>query len=273
MADGSWDTYTPDAPRRRAWGWVFGAVGGALLIAAILIAGLAAVAGNSRAGAWPLVQNVATRLRTDDGALDLYRRNPALKDGYPSEADFLARVREHREGLKLADTAPAEGAEYRVRSSPFNVRVRHRAAGGTWLEVAVAFGGPFRPAPSGEGIFRLSLGRDPKDLRRRVANQDPRSEQDWARFAELGQALGRDGGLAPGVRTVPNDSAAFAALVRQRRAALAALQPEARAAHGSSIRIQDGPFGRSVTVEAALGGDGLLKAAWKDGTLVQVELR
>ena len=26
MADSSWDTYTPDSPRRPAWGWVLGAL-------------------------------------------------------------------------------------------------------------------------------------------------------------------------------------------------------------------------------------------------------
>lgn len=273
MADGSWDTYTPDAPRRRAWGWVLGAVGTVALVAAVLAAGLAAVEGNSRAGAWPLLQNVAARLRTDDGALDLYRRNPALAESYASEADFLARVREHRDGLKLADTAPAEGAAYRVRSSPFDVRVRHLAAGGIWLEVAVAFGGPFRPAPAGEGIFRLNLARDPKDLRRRAASQEQPTGKDWARFVELGRALGRDQGLGSAVRTIPTDAAAFAALVRQRRTALSTLQTEERTASGSSIRIQDGPFGRSVEVQAALEDGGLLKAAWKGETLVRVELR
>lgn len=273
MADGSWDTYTPDAPRRRAWGWVLGAVGGAVLIAAVLVAGLAAVAGHSRSGAWPLVQNVATRLRTDDRARDLYRRNPALAESYPSEADFLDRVRAFRGGLRLADTAPAAGPEYRVSSSPFEVRVRHRTAGGTWLEVAVAFGGPFRPTPAGEGIFRLNLAQDAKDLRRRAVDRELRTGKDWARFAELGRTLGRGDGLAAEVLRVPADAAAFAALAHQRQAALSALQPQERAAHGSNIRIQDGPFGRSVAVEATLEDGGLLKAAWKGDTLVRVELR
>ncbi len=173
MADSSWDTYTPDAPRRPAWGWVLGALGGAILIGAVLVAGLAAVARGSRSGAWPLVQNVVTRLRTDDRALDLYRRNPALAERYATEADFLARVREFRDGLRLAESEPAPGPEFRVSSSPFDVRVRHRAAGGTWIEVGMAFGGPFRPAPPGEGLVRLNLAKDPKDLRRRSAPRAP----------------------------------------------------------------------------------------------------
>lgn len=282
MADNSWDTYTPDAPRRgRAWGKVFAVLGGIVLVVTVLVSALGIAANKSRVSAWPLVKKLANRLQTDQGAKELYGKNPSLVNSYPTEEAFVDRVREFREGLKLPENPPNEGPdEFRVFSSPFDLRVRVKGEGGAWMEVGVDLGGPFRPAPAGEGIFRLNFGKDMRELRRQTQMaMERQSARSWGRFVEVARTLAKEGGLeelsrgSPGLRTVPADRGAFAILARQRREALLAI-PEASMARGpSNIRSRNTPFSRSVEVEATLKDGGKLKALWKSDALEIVELR
>lgn len=280
MPDSSWDTYTPDSSRWRIGGKLLTGLGIGILLLVLLVSTLAMVARNTRSKAWPLVNHVVTRLGTDEQARDLYRRNPALATSYATEEAFLERVRQHREGLKIADAEPAAGPEYRVASGPFGLRVRHRCDAGTWVEVGVEFGGPFRPAPTGEGISRLNLAKEARDLRRQAqAVADQRSAKDWKRFVETCRIIAGDGGSdrlkreSPALKTVPADAAVFTALLQRRRDGLLALPDDPKAQGPHSKRVHRGPFLQSMEIEAGLTGGGSIRIAWRSDTLATVELR
>lgn len=277
MADSSWDTYTADPPHRRIGGKLLTAAGVAIGLVVLVAALLAVAAGAARSRAWPLARGVAARLQSDDQARELFRRNPALADGYGSEEAFVERVREHREGLMLPASQPSQGPEFRVMSSPFEIRVRLKGEGGTWMEVVADLGGPFRPA--GEGIRRLNLAKDPRDLRRQAQlAQDRRFAGDWERFVRVCASLAAEGGPealrrdAAGLQTVPVDAGDFAAKARQRRLELLAIPADRRALGAARVRIHSGPFSRTVEIEAPFPEGGGIRARWRQDQLMELAL-
>ena len=278
MPDSSWDNYTPDSPRWRIGGRLLTGLGIGILLLVLFVSTLALVARNTRSNAWPLLMHVTSQLATDERARDLYRHNPALATTYPTEEAFLDRVREHREGLKLAAAEPAPGPGHRVGSGPFGLRVRHHCEAGTWMEVGVEFSAPFRPVAAGEGIYRLNLAKEARDLRRLAqAAVERRSAQEWKRFVETCQGLVKNGGPEslkrefPTLRTVPADDAAFAALVQRRRDGLLALDPQVQGAFNR--RSHRGPFSQTLEIDAGLSDGGSIRIAWKSDAVVAVELR
>lgn len=279
MADSSWNTYTPDAPQRRAWGRVLAGAG--VVAALVLLFGilLGTAVRHSRASVWPTVKHVVDRLQTDDRARELYRANPALANTYPDEEAFLACVREFRPGLNLPDEAPREGPDYRVRSDPFDFRVRLKTASGNWLEVVVESGGPFKVGREGEGLVMVNLAKEPRDLRRMAKEAAKRrSDQARRRFQELALTLAKDGGHheltrnSPQLRFQPGDVGTFATVAAKHRAALLALADEAGGLPSVQTRIHRGPITSSLEIEATLADGGRLKARWEGELLVKVEL-
>jgi hypothetical protein len=278
VADSSWNTYTPDAPRRRAWGAVLTGLGVLAALALFFGTFMAMTDRQSQASAWPTVKQVVDRLQSDDRSRELYRANPALANTYPNEDAFLACVREFRPGLHLPDAAPPKGPDYRVRSDIFDFSVRIKSPSGIWLEVVVE-GGPFGVGRQGEGLVMVNLGKEIKDLRRTVREAaERRSAQAWLRFRALAQTLARDGSFqelartSPQLSLQPGDAGAFAGLAAKRRTALLALPEQAKGLPSVRTRVRQGPFTRTVEIEAALADGGRLKARWKGNQLVKVEL-
>ncbi|MBI4913441.1 MAG: hypothetical protein HY823_11935 [Acidobacteria bacterium] len=282
MSDSSWDTYTPQRPARAWWGpLVLGA--GVLALAVLLFgAGLVFSMRNMHGASWVLVQDLATRLRTEDRARQLYRANPALAEAYGSEEAFLARVRELREGFRPPPQAPREGPDYRVQASPWRLWVRVKAPGGTWLDAVVDHGGPFGQA-RGEGLVRLILARDPEELRSLAKTQvaairAARDSAAWRRFSEAARTLADPGGLerlrqgSGEFQTVPSDPEAFRRILEQRRMALQALPEDPGRVSGRSSRSQRGPFRHAWEGQVSLPQGGLFRARWVNDRLVLVAL-
>jgi hypothetical protein len=258
---------------------VLAAAGIAVGLIVLVAAMLAVAAGTTRSRAWPFARSVAVRLKTDEQARDLFRRNPALADSYSSEEKFIERVREHREGLMLPESEPPQGPEFKIMSSPFEIRIRLKGEGGTWMEVVADLGGPFRPAPAGEGIRRLNLAKDPRDLRRQVQLASGRGVSgDWERFVRVCASLAAEGGPealrrdVAGLQTVPVDAAAFEAMARQRRKELLAIPADRQAMGSARVRIHSGPFSRTVEIEAPFQEGGGIRAQWRQEKLVGLAL-
>jgi hypothetical protein len=119
MQNSNWDTYSeaPAGRRRPPWAKFLIGCGAAALL---LVAGLlgvghwAAHSGRDTvkrfleerverimAEPWRRLAGVVEAVRTDEGALALYRGSPLLKAGHPTEAAFLKSAAEWR--AKLAD--------------------------------------------------------------------------------------------------------------------------------------------------------------------------
>jgi hypothetical protein len=92
MRDSSWDTYTeaPAGRRRPLWAKFLMGCGAAAFLLVGSCVGFAYWATHSGLkGGWGALAEVAGAVQTDEGALALYRDNPLLKGGHPTEEDFL----------------------------------------------------------------------------------------------------------------------------------------------------------------------------------------
>jgi hypothetical protein len=99
MRDSGWDTYgeAPARRRRSPWAKFLMGCGGAALLLVGSCVGLAYwVTRSSVKGAWGALADVADAVQTDEGALALYRDNPLLKGGHPTEEDFLRSAADWR---------------------------------------------------------------------------------------------------------------------------------------------------------------------------------
>ena len=280
MPDSSWDTYTPEPRRWRFGGRLLLAVGVIALALATLIAAMVSFARRNHGSAWRIARAVVERLRTDEGARELYRANPVLADAYPTEEAFLEPVRALRGGLRLPEREPAEGREYRVSTSPFDLGVQVKGEGGTWMALRWEPAGPFREDASGEGIRRLTLAPEASEVRRIEQDQRKlRREHHWARFASTARILAGEDGLrqlqAGGarLRTEPSDPAAFAALLRRRSAALRELPADSVRAKDLAVHSRRNPFRSKLEVSATLADGGFLRLTWNPQDLAEIELR
>lgn len=156
MAKATWDD-EPQPRRTFRWkGWLLGLAIAAGLVA--LLTGVAAGIGTSnRRLAWPLLLNVAGRLQTEEGARDLWQRNPDLADTWGSEEAFLAMARQARAHVqRLPKQEPRNHAEAWMSSGPEQLRVMARVPDGPWLHVyANTVDG------KGEGIWAIHLDEHP----------------------------------------------------------------------------------------------------------------
>jgi hypothetical protein len=156
MADNRWNVPAPARRTRRSLlSWLV--VPLALAAgAAVLVFALVGRATGMRRQAWPLVLALQARLATDDGARDVFRRNPAFAAGYESEAAFLEALQAwRRQGGGLPAREPREDARsYSVHSDPFSLNVAVRGSGGTWMRARFATG-PAAGPEAGEGLMQL----------------------------------------------------------------------------------------------------------------------
>lgn len=276
MRDASWNTYTPEVPTRFP-GWMKGLALAAML-AAVLITVLAGYQQAARRQAWPLAQAVTRRLATDEGTLDLYRKNPALQDTYPTEQAFLGTVQSLRAGLTLPEQEPLrESRGFQTQTGPARIRIRLRGEGGTWMDLVVARRSAFGSVPRGEGILSLRLAGTREGLRAQLDQErEARSERQWQRFRGAAAPLATEDGArlllaSPGLAHLPADPAAFLALRQTRQAGLAAL-PATFAEAQARLVIHGGPFGREVRMACPLPGGGRLALTWKNDRLTGLEL-
>lgn len=96
----SWNRSAPEqrANPWRLWGKILLSLSLAL---ALLVAWGVWHLHRGRTTAWPAFRQVMNRLPSDEGALDLYRRNPALSHAYPTDQAFLEYVRLYRPVLQI----------------------------------------------------------------------------------------------------------------------------------------------------------------------------
>lgn len=276
MPDPSWNTYTPTPPSRFP-GWLK-VLAGLAVAAALLVAVFVTTQVARRRRAWPLARAVAARLATDEGARDLYGKNPDLRDCYPTEQAFLEAVRPLRAGLVLPEREPGrEQRDFILRAGPGVARIRARGEGGTWIDLTVRGRGGFGPPPRGEGISRLLLADSREGLTAQLRRlREAELEPFWQRFRETAAALATEPGARalldrPGLSRAPGDAATFLALCRTRQAGLAALPATRTEAHGR-ITLRSGPFHRDVRMACPLPGGGSLSLAWRDDRLTDVAL-
>jgi hypothetical protein len=246
---------------------------------AILVFALVGRATGLRRQAWPLIQAVHARLATDDGARDLFRKNPACAAGYASEEAFVEAARTWRaKGGSLPAREPQEDQDdYRVSSDPFELSVGIRGSGGAWMRARFATG-PAAGKDAGEGLMQLLFSDSAKGLQ--DAARDTRRQvrmRQYEAFRAVAQSLATDEG-ARGLlrredrlrRAWPSEEA-FLQEVRGWRPHLAAL-PErlAEAEQGgpvqASFRRSHSPLGESRTLEVSHPA-GRWKATWRDGSL------
>jgi hypothetical protein len=129
MQDSNWDSYG-GAPARRGrplWAKLLTGCGGAAVLFVAAAAGLAYWAAHSgrdtvkrfleerveriMAEPWRKLAGVVEAVRTDEGALALYRGSPLLKAGHPTEDAFLKSAAEWRAKLAGFPDAPPQWME------------------------------------------------------------------------------------------------------------------------------------------------------------------
>ena len=166
MSDSSWNTYTPPKPSSRLWVWL-GGCGTVLVSMVLVILALVGWEKQMRTQAWPLARTLVARLATEEGALDLYRKNPALRDTYATEDLFLETVRRYRPGLQLPEQEPPQSRRtLSSRAGPHDLQVFVRGEGGSWMEFIVLRGSSLGMNPQGEGLARLVFADSLKGLDR-----------------------------------------------------------------------------------------------------------
>jgi hypothetical protein len=276
MRDTSWNTYTPTAPSR-SFGWLK-VLAGIAVVLALLIAALVTYQQAARRQAWPLARTIAARLATDEGARDLYAKNPDLHDSYPTEQAFLEAVRPLRAGLALPEQEPGRGRRgFITHVGPGQARIRVRGEGGTWLDLTVRRRGGFGPEPRGEGISSLLLADSREGLMAQLRRlREAEFEPLWQRFRATAAPLATEAGARtlldrPGLSHAPGDAAAFLALRQTRQIGLSALPATRTEAHARLV-THSGPFGRDVRMTCPLSGGGSLGLAWHNDQLTAVEL-
>jgi hypothetical protein len=283
MAETTWNTSAPAKPRRRSFP-VWLAVPLVLILAGAVIGiALAGRATGLRRQAWPLIQAVHQRLATDDGARDIYRKNPLCAEGYPSEEEFVEAARTWR--AKIGTLPAAEPAEsphdYDVSSDPFELTVACRGAAGGWLRARFSTGPATGGREAGEGLSQLVFSDSRKGLQdsARTSRRQARSQQ-WAEFRALLLRLGADDtALAlyraePALRERWRTEQAFLDETRGWRPALTAIpealpDAEANPALRAEFRRSHSPFGQRRAILLHHGG-GVWKVTWRDGALADL---
>lgn len=283
MAESSWNTSAPAKPRRRGFpAWllvpvVFIVAGGAI---AFTLAGRAT---GLRRQAWPLIQAVHQRLATDEGARDIFRKNPVCAEGYGSEEAFVETVRTWRAKVgPLPASEPGESMHaYDVNSDPFELTVACRGQGGGWLRARFVTGPATGGREVGEGLSQLVFGDSLRDLlgSARTARRQSRTRQ-WGEFRVLLMRLGADDtALAlyraePALRQRWATEQAFLDETRGWRPALAALPeaiPDSEQTPGVRVEFRQShsPFGQRRAIRFQHMG-GAWKVSWRDGVLADL---
>lgn len=198
-------------------------LGGIAAIATMLVLSLVLRVQAGESKAWPITRAVVARLATDDGARDLYAKNPRLAESYPDAEAFLAAVRAQRGafGALPPPGAGGHGETFRADSDPDGLRVITRGSGGAWLQMDVeqSDGSEAGHAAIGEGITFLGFAGSEEALDKvREASRQVYNEAQWARFKAVEQALLTDAGTQALLQANPGflkDGAAREAFLHQ----------------------------------------------------------
>ncbi len=233
-----------------------------------------------RAKLWPAVRAIHARLQTDEGAKDLFAKNPALSDSYANDQDFIETVRDWRARVgDLPAQEPAEGPTYSPDSDPDGISAAIQGAGGAWMRVEVQ-GGTLGEPVQGEGITRLYFGEDKKALRsaRKKANA-LKTRREWEDFRKVMLQCADDGQAAslyrqePGLHARFPTEPAFLQSMRALRPAIAKLPVTPRDDSEFGVQTYRSPF-THIHVLVFPDADGLeLRATWKNDQLSNLELR
>jgi hypothetical protein len=281
MAASTWDEVpTPTVRRKRSGPWLRAAA----LLAGLGLLGLfatAALATSLRGRGWPLARAVAARLQTEDGARNLYRRNPGLARVYPSEAAFLAEAAAWRDRLAtLPAQAPQDdGRLYDLDARPDQLRISARGDGGAWLVLTWRGGLISTPAEAGEGLETLAFAGSREEAERRAeAQEEARRAQDWGRFADLAATLRSEGATRDLIRRQPwlkgdrETEEAFLARMARLRPRLGEIPAELSAPAGEEGGglVRHHAFGGLETSWTAPDG-WTLGARWEGSSLRRIE--
>ena len=266
-------------------------IAGLLAIGTMLVLSVVFRVTENRGKAWPILQAVAARLATDEGARDLYAKNPQLADSYATADAFLEAVRGHRAafGALPAREPGMDREHYEAESDPGGLRAFVRGTGGAWmsLELEQSDGTEAGHAAIGEGITFLGFGDSASKLKDlRSATRTAFVEGQWSKFIAVERSLLTEEGTQALLQANPDlakDDAARTAFLQQARtwrARLAASTPpatwaKAKEAPDDMVRFMrhDMPlFGDRTEIRWKPKGGTWLQTRWENGRLVKVVL-
>ncbi len=284
MRSNSWDN-TNEARkggRSGSWGKRLLLVAAGLIAIPILI-GMAfgGVAMSHRGKLWPAVRQIHARLQTDEGARDLYLKNPSLAEAYGSPQAFLDSVHTWRDKVgELPAQEPVEGKQYEVTLDPSGGDIQVSGSGGAWMRVEIQ-GGAFAEPGLGEGIVRLLFSEEQRGLERAETRlRDERDKHTGEAFRQLFQQCAEDtAALAlyrkePGLRDTYRSEQTFLAHLKPLRPAIALMLARPAVEEGKfHFQRRTGPFGSSESYTLDLEDGVWLSTASKDGRLSAIDGR
>ena len=267
--------------------WLVWLGGAAALVGVILLSVFLRVQENE-SKAWPITSAVVARLSTDQGARDLYAKNPRLADDYPTADAFVSAVAAQRASFGALTTRQPDS--FHSESDPTDLSVVAKGTGGAWMELHVerSDGSAAGHAAIGEGITFLGFGATEAALNE--ARKDLRSayhEAKWAEFRTTEQALLTDAGVNGLLQAHPDlasDDAARAAFLQQAQAwrpRLAVHPPPATWKEAVDADAKDemvsmvrrsNPLGDHLEVGWRLTDQSWLRATWDNGHLIKVSV-
>lgn len=274
-------------PRFRWLSWI----AGLLAIGTMLVLSVVFRVGENRSRLWPVTRAVATRLATDEGARDLFAKNPQLADYYASADAFVEAVRAHRAAFgTLPDGEPGmDRNRYMTDSDPQGFHAYVRGSGGDWmsLEVERSDGTEAGHAAIGEGITFLGFSDATSELKELESTmREAFAENLWIKFRAVEQSLLTEEGTVALLQANPSlakGDAARAAFLQQARAwrprLLAATLPatwakgvEAPDDVVSLNRRSMPPFQDKMEMGWKPKDGAWLRVDWDQGSLVKVAL-
>ncbi|MBS1766073.1 MAG: hypothetical protein JST05_01530 [Acidobacteria bacterium] len=264
-------------------------IGGIAALGVLLVLSLVLRVQQNDSKAWPIAHAVIERLATEQGARDLYAKNPRLGDSYATADAFVAAMAAQRGAFGALPARRPDGGAFQVESDPESLRVYAKGDGGGWmqLEVERSDGSAEGHAAIGEGITYLGFAKDEAGLETlRKSLREVRDEARWGRFRSVEQALLTDEGVRALLQSNPDfakEDAAKAAFLKQAqdwRPRLAAAPPPEtwKGAVDSeeemvSMQRRSDPFGTRLTIGWRLKDKGAwLRVEWKDDRLHNISL-
>ncbi len=283
MPETSWNNggVAPTGSRRPWLKWGLAGIAVVLGFPLLMTLTFGSLALRHRAKLWPVVRAIHARLQTDEGAKDLFSKNPALANTYANDQDFVGVVRAWRAKVgELPSLEPPEGPAYSPDSDPGGVGAAIQGSGGAWMRVDIR-GGGMAGSVEGEGITRLYFAEDRKGLReaRRKATAQ-KAGREWETFRKVMLRCSDDGQAAalyrqePGLRAAYPSESAFLEATRALRPAIAKLPATLRDdAKEFGIRNYRTPFMQSHVLIFLCPDGQELRAIWKNDQLSKVGLR
>ncbi|HJW33307.1 MAG TPA: hypothetical protein VJ505_08085 [Holophagaceae bacterium] len=262
----------------RPWpGWAHALLGALLFGAGLLLVMFAQQQATARK-AWPLMAATLQRLATEEGARDLWARNPGIRGDYDDEAAFLAEVRAWRPrvGALPSLEPPSRSRSPWFRSaSPWHIWAVAQGSGGGWVQFQVQRPGPFE-SPEGEGFTMVHFAPDWDALREiRGARRERRIGAHWKALRRIAdQVASTEGARTLWVSEWALHSAyptpeAFEQEAARARPMLSHLpQTPAEAYQGLALKRVRNPFMDRVDLRWKDAEGHELAVTWENGALV-----